>query len=134
MEKRAAGHDRGVEVVQSLGFEVAICASLLLSWAFAAGAFDREADPLQRDLGGRINPNYASAASLARLPGIGLTRARAIVALRERLQREEGLNPAFRTAEDLAQVKGIGPAIIEGMRTWLRFDVLPSQTNESSIR
>lgn len=134
MEKRAAGHGRGVEAAQSLGFEVAICASLLLSWAFAAGAFDREAGPLQRDLGGRINPNCASAASLARLPGIGLTRARAIVALRERLQREEGLNPAFHAAEDLAQVKGIGPATIEGMRAWLRFDVLPGEANASSVQ
>jgi len=89
---------------------------------------------LPRDLGGRINPNYASAASLARLPGIGLTRARAIIALRERLQREAGLNPAFRTAEDLAQVKGIGPSTIEGIRAWLRFDVLPGEANTSSVQ
>ncbi|HON90155.1 MAG TPA: helix-hairpin-helix domain-containing protein [Sedimentisphaerales bacterium] len=134
MEKPAAGWGRGVEAAQSLGFEVAICASLVLSWAFAVGAFDRKAGPLPRDLGGRINPNYASAASLARLPGIGLTRARAIIALRERLQREAGLNPAFRTAEDLAQVKGIGPSTIEGIRAWLRFDVLPGEANTSSVQ
>jgi competence protein ComEA len=132
MEKRAAGLSSAIEAVQSLGFEVAIGAGLLLSLAFAAGAFRRDAGSLHREPGGRINPNYASAASLARLPGIGLTRARAIVALRDRLQREDGLNPAFRSAEDLAKVKGIGPATIEGMRAWLRFDALPSQANEFS--
>jgi DNA uptake protein ComE-like DNA-binding protein len=68
-------------------------------------------------------------ASLARLPGIGLTRARAIITLRNRLQNEEGRIPAFRNADDLAQVKGIGPATVDGMRPWLRFDASPGDAN-----
>jgi competence protein ComEA len=50
---------------------------------------------------GRVILNVASEEELTRLPGIGPTRARAIIALRQRLAR-------FRAVEDLLRVKGIG--------------------------
>jgi competence protein ComEA len=80
--------------------------------------------------GERINPNEAPVASLARLPGIGLSRARAIVALRSSLHDRAGHGPAFRNADDLSQVSGIGPAVIEGIRPWLRFDPPLADGNE----
>jgi competence ComEA-like helix-hairpin-helix protein len=134
MGKRAAGQNPGLEAVQSLGFLVGSCAGLILSLAFATGASHRAAGSPAPRPGGRINPNDASVASLARLPGIGLTRARAIVAFRDHLQDRQGRAPAFRRAEDLAQVKGIGPATVEGMRLWLQFAPLPGDSHEPVAR
>src|SRR6266478_6364189 len=50
---------------------------------------------------GRVILNVASEDELTKLPGIGPSRARAIVALRQRLIK-------FRAVEDLLRVKGIG--------------------------
>jgi competence protein ComEA len=50
---------------------------------------------------GRVILNVASEDELTKLPGIGPSRARAIVALRQRLAK-------FRAVEDLLRVKGIG--------------------------
>jgi competence protein ComEA len=50
---------------------------------------------------GRIILNVASEEELMKLPGIGPSRARAILALRQRLAK-------FRAVEDLLRVKGIG--------------------------
>jgi competence protein ComEA len=50
---------------------------------------------------GRVILNAASEDELTKLPGIGPSRARAIVALRQRLAK-------FRAVEDLLRVKGIG--------------------------
>jgi len=50
---------------------------------------------------GRIILNVANEEELMKLPGIGPARARAILALRQRLAR-------FRAIEDLLRVKGIG--------------------------
>lgn len=61
-----------------------------------------------------VNINSADAATLAReLVGIGDAKAAAIVAHR----REHG---PFRSIEDLALVKGIGPQLIERNRANLR--------------
>ncbi len=67
----------------------------------------------------RINPNSAPAASLMRLPNIGPKRAQAIVEYR---QAVGGPGPTFEKAEDLAKIKGIGPATVAGARQWLFFD------------
>lgn len=63
-----------------------------------------------------VNINTADAASLAReLVGIGETRARAIVEYRTQ-------NGPFRSIEELALVKGIGPRVIEQNRANLRVE------------
>lgn len=77
----------------------------------------------------KINPNTAEWWELDELPGIGEVKARAIVAYREEFRaaalaahpRAEP-PPAFRKPEDLAEVKGIGPATVEKMRPMLTFD------------
>ena len=58
-----------------------------------------------------VNINEADAETLAReLVGVGQSRAEAIVRYREEF------GPFF-TAEDLTQVKGIGPAVVEKNRS-----------------
>ena len=131
MERRAAGHNPRLEAAQSLGFIVGSCLCLILSAVFAVGTFRKAFGSPEFHSQGRINPNDASVASLARLPGIGSTRARAIVDFRTRLQGRPGDAPVFRKAEDLAQVKGIGPATVEGIRPWLRFDPSPEDGNDA---
>ncbi len=71
---------------------------------------------------GPVNINTADAATLAReLKGIGLKRAQAIVDYR----REYG---PFRSADELALVKGIGPKAIEANRADIRVDARPAAT------
>lgn len=61
-----------------------------------------------------VNLNTADAATLARdLEGIGESKARAIVEHRTR-------NGAFRSVDELALVKGIGPKTLELNRSRLR--------------
>jgi hypothetical protein len=70
----------------------------------------------------RVNPNTASVGSLVRLPGIGVTRATAIVAFRDQSAAKGGDGVAFRSPHDLEQIRGIGPKTVEGLAPWLRFD------------
>lgn len=58
-------------------------------------------------LAGPVDLNTADAATLAReLQGIGAARAAAIVEYRERVGR-------FRSVDELLNVKGIGPQVLE---------------------
>ena len=83
----------GLRVSQIRGYVVAIgCGLLLAICGLMAVAGGRHEEP-----GGvpcRLNPNTASVASLARLPGIGLTRASAIAAHRTRVYHETGRQAA----------------------------------------
>ena len=79
----------------------------LLAVALALVAMDLRAGP--------VDINTADAATLAReLKGIGLKRAQAIVEYRTR-------NGPFKSADELALVKGIGRTAIERNRADLRF-------------
>ncbi len=63
---------------------------------------------------GPVDINTADAATIAReLKGIGLARAQAIIDYRTK-------NGPFRSAEELALVKGIGPKVIENNRSDIR--------------
>jgi|SRR5882672_1157758 len=67
-------------------------------------------------LAGPVNINTADAKTLAReLNGIGLSRAQAIVDYRQK-------NGPFRTADDLANVKGIGKQMVDKNRANIRVD------------
>ncbi len=58
-------------------------------------------------LAGPVDLNSADAPTLAReLDGIGLSRAKAIVEYRER-------NGKFRSVDEMLNVKGIGPQVLE---------------------
>ncbi|WP_248926787.1 ComEA family DNA-binding protein [Paenibacillus hamazuiensis] len=58
---------------------------------------------------GKIDINRASSAQLEELPGIGASKAKAIIAYREQ-------SGPFRTPEDVMKVKGIGPKMYENIK------------------
>jgi competence protein ComEA len=64
---------------------------------------------------GRVVLNEATENELTKLPGIGPSRARAILALRQRLTR-------FKAVEDLLRVKGIGRKMLRRLRPNLVLD------------
>jgi competence protein ComEA len=56
-----------------------------------------------------VDLNLASETDLRALPGVGPSRAKAIVALRQRLGR-------LRSVDDLARIKGFGRALVRRLR------------------
>jgi competence protein ComEA len=68
--------------------------------------------------GGRINLNTASAAELARLPGIGASKAQAIVEFRAK--------EPFAKPDDLRKVKGIGDKLYESIKDQVTVGDAPS--------
>lgn len=62
-----------------------------------------------------INVNTADAELLAELPGVGPSRAEAIIEERE-------TNGAFKNADDLTRVTGIGSATVDRMRDQVTFE------------
>ncbi|TVP44197.1 MAG: ComEA family DNA-binding protein [Halomonas sp.] len=80
-----------------------VLAALILSvcLGFSSGVLAQEVAP--------ININTADAELLAELPGIGPSRAEAIIEERE-------ANGPFESADDLVRVSGIGSATVDRMR------------------
>lgn len=74
----------------------------------------------------RLNPNTDGQWDLAALPTIGPARAKAIVEYRDKWKSEHPGEMPFAQAEDLQQIKGIGPATVELIRPYLRFDDAPT--------
>lgn len=81
--------------------------ALLLPLPTAAAVLPAAAGTLSRPGSGDepVNINTADAEQLQRLKGVGPARAAAIISWR----RSHG---AFRSADDLDQVKGIGPSLV----------------------
>jgi competence protein ComEA len=93
------------EVVMSL--QGCLATLILVSLGFVAPA----------TMAGPVNINTADAASLSReLKGIGMKRAEAIVEYRRKFG-------PFKSADELALVKGIGPSAIQKNRDFIRIDV-----------
>ncbi len=111
-----AGQNR----IQSFAFVIAVSAGFVLAGYFVVSGQAGSEKMCQVRLDERINPNDASAASLRRLPGIGIKRAEAIVTYREDFAENED-SPAFQDANDLRNVKGIGPKTIKNTSQWLKF-------------
>ncbi|MBS3670246.1 ComEA family DNA-binding protein [Vreelandella boliviensis] len=86
-----------------------VLAALLfsISLGLSSGVLAQEVAP--------INVNTADAELLAELPGIGPSRADAIIEERE-------TNGPFETAADLERVSGIGPATVDRMRDQVTFE------------
>ena len=80
-----------------------------LGLALAARAEDA------RKLQGVVNVNTASVEELQVLPGVGESRARAIVELR----KQRG---GLKSLDDLRDVKGLGDASVEKLRPYVAFD------------
>ena len=105
-----------------LRLAIACCALLVLPLAGAARA--------QASGGGGIDLNTADAPTLAReLTGIGESRARAIIEHRRR-------HGPFRSVDELALVRGIGPKTVERNRARLRIGggVAAATASGSSVR
>lgn len=109
--------------IQTFAFVISVCAATCLAWGFVRQASMGQSGPLcgQILLDNRINPNQAPVASMARLAGLGPGRAGAIVAYREKLS-QGGKTPAFRTYDDLQNVRGIGPKTAQTISQWLKFE------------
>lgn len=79
---------------------------LALVLSFVGTAMAQEVAP--------ININTADAELLTELPGVGPSRAQAIIDERE-------ANGEFESAEDLTRVSGIGASTVEAMRDQVSF-------------
>lgn len=110
--------------IQSFAFVISVCVAVCLAWSSASDSGESRTVSGQREIGldNRINPNTAPLESLVRLPGLGVTRAAAIVAYRENLKGKEVSDPAFRDLNDLKKVKGIGPQTAQNTGQWLKFE------------
>jgi len=82
---------------------------LALPLALAAVPFAASA------LSGVVNVNTASAEELSLLPGVGPSRARAIIELRQQ-------RGALKRVEDLLEVKGIGESSLAKLKPYLAFE------------
>lgn len=82
---------------------------LALPLALAAAPFAASA------LSGVVNVNTASAEELSLLPGVGPSRARAIIELRQQ-------RGGFKRVEDLLEVKGIGDASLAKLRPFIALE------------
>jgi len=108
--------------IQSFAFVIAVAVCVCFSICFATLSFARLEKSQEVRLESRINPNNAPVASLVRLPGIGISRARAIVAYRDDFIKQGRGNRAFQNCDDLQKVKGIGPKTAQNISEWLKFE------------
>ncbi len=116
--------------IQFFAFAIAVFIAVVFSCYFAGWLLKSQQPPRLAaqavagavELEGRINPNIASVASLARLPQIGPSRAEAIIAYRESISRGDNSRAAFRNCDDLQKVKGVGPKTVENLCKWLKFE------------
>ena len=107
--------------IHAVAFLLSMCICAILCLAFLGrGLGPGPAGGIE--LATRINPNDAPPASMARLSGIGESRAAAIVAYRNEHRLSDRQGPAFRDCNDLQNVKGIGPITVQKNRRWLKFD------------
>jgi competence protein ComEA len=83
---------------------------ILMQWGIPHGA--------STPAGWRVDPSTASRAELSVLPGVGPSLARAIIL-------DRTARGPFHSIDDLARVKGIGPARLAALRPWLRVEGAP---------
>jgi competence protein ComEA len=96
-----AAREKGSEAMLIKGMSAALVAATLLAPIAIAGPVD---------------VNTADAKTLAReLQGIGMAKAEAIVSYREK-------NGPFKTADELAKVKGIGKKLVDQNKSNLKFE------------
>ncbi|MGD2095681.1 MAG: helix-hairpin-helix domain-containing protein [Phycisphaerales bacterium] len=109
------------KMIQSFAFVIGMFAAFCFSLYFISESVG-SGQVCEIKLESRINPNEAPIASLVRLPGIGISRAGAIVAYRESLGSKNEEYPAFRNSNDLQKVKGIGPKTVQKIGELLKFE------------
>lgn len=94
---------------------LALAAALASGAAIAVPAMAQDESAEERSAEGVVNINTASAEQLQALPGIGQSRAEAIVAMREQ-------RGAFQRVEQIMQVRGVGRATFRRLRPMLTVD------------
>jgi hypothetical protein len=77
------------------------------------------------DLAERLDPNSATQAELAAIPGVGETLAAAIVDYRQDFTRLHPGQLPFHESRDLLAIRGIGVARLEAMELCLFFSTKP---------
>ncbi len=101
--------------------KVAFLTGILLCWLFTVPLMlshhRKHGDTSIVSVSSKINPNNAGLHSLARLPGIGPSLANAIIQCRQDSKKQA----AFENAEDLLDVKGIGPKKLIAIKPYLFF-------------
>ncbi len=107
--------------IQSFAFVISIVAAVCFSWGFVKN-FAKPGQSYKIELDEKINPNNAPAASLVRLPGIGISRAEAIAAYRKEFKQKSKNGLAFQNCDDLQKIKGIGPKTVQNISHWLKFE------------
>jgi competence ComEA-like helix-hairpin-helix protein len=115
----------GIAAERSVGFGAAVCLCILAAALLSIGAFSHPARTQESRPAESVNPNTASASSLVRLPGIGRSKAQAIIDYRERFRVQYSGAPAFHRPVDLTRVSGIGPHTVEAIAEWLDFGDRP---------
>ena len=108
MKNWMGGWLRGLALAAALATGAAIAAD-------AAPAMAQDGSAQARSTEGVVNINTASVAELSRLPGIGQSRAEAIVAMREQ-------RGAFQRVEQIMQVRGVGRATFRRLQPMLTVD------------
>jgi competence ComEA-like helix-hairpin-helix protein len=106
---------------ESYPFIISILICTLLTALFVVPYLTRVHKKNENILTDRINPNNASAASLGRLPGVGIVRAEAIVAYRKEFTSSNS-NQVFENCKDLEKVRGIGPTTVQKICEFLKFE------------
>ncbi len=89
-----------------------LVAALLSCAVLAAAQISAAAEEAGPKLSGVVNVNTATLEELTLLPGIGDSKARAILKAREELG-------GFKNVSDLMQVKGIGEKAFERLRPYV---------------
>lgn len=77
---------------------------------------------LAGQLADRVDANVASWEELAAIPELGEKNAKEIVAYRQRFVADGRGDKAFRRAEDLLRVRGIGVGLVEKLEPYLGFE------------
>jgi competence protein ComEA len=92
-----------------------LCALAMPAFTHSAHAEAAAAHAENEQAAGVVNINTATAEELDRLPGVGPSRAQAILELRGKVKR-------FSTIDDLMRVKGIGRTSLRKLRPMLALD------------
>ena len=108
--------------IKSFSFIIAAAICVLFCGYFVVSNLLESEQLYEIRLDEKINPNDASAASLVRLPGIGIGRAHAPVTYLENSPKKGGNGLTFQNDNDLRKVKGIGPKVLQNMNEWLEFE------------
>ncbi|GMX62389.1 hypothetical protein Elgi_21940 [Paenibacillus elgii] len=116
-EKNPAAETKGNPVAEKASAESAPKSTAAGSPPEEASAVGAASDPAKAAAGkpaesasGKINLNTATAKQLDELPGIGASRAQAIVELRKKL------GGSFKSVDQLLEVKGIGEKMLQKIK------------------